>query len=217
MNAGRLRRALASASWGVTKQHGASLRWRLVALGLWPLLVAPGFVMLERYTNTPGRAAEAPATWPAELPLARASGRDTLVMLAHPRCPCTRASLSELARLMARIGEHADAVVLFVDPMAEGWEHTDLWRQAEAIPGVRVLTDRGGEISSRFGAYTSGQTLLYDASGALVFAGGITAARGHEGDNQGRLAIAGILNGEETPAASSNVFGCALREPEETK
>ena len=32
-------------------------------------------------------------------------------------------------------------------------------------------------------AWTSGETMLYDASGRLVFAGGITGSRGHGGDN----------------------------------
>ena len=37
----------------------------------------------------------------------------------------------------------------------------------------------------RFGAETSGQTLLYDRDGRLLFSGGTTGSRGHDGDNAG--------------------------------
>lgn len=201
-------------------------RWPLLLLGAWPFVVVPGFAMIERYANTPGRLAEPPGIWPASVSLdhpdnssagLRPYGTATIVMLAHPRCPCTRASLGELARLMADVDGRATAFVLFVDPVGHGWEQTDIWRQAEEIPGVRVLTDHDGVIARQFGAFTSGQTLLYDASGKLAFNGGITPARGHEGDNLGRLAITEIVNGGVAQATSSNVFGCDLQEPERAR
>ena len=57
------------------------------------------------------------------------------------------------------------------------WARTGLWDQAEAIPGVRIWTDVGAVEARRFGAATSGLVLVYDASGRLVFQGGITPAR----------------------------------------
>ncbi len=50
-------------------------------------------------------------------------------------------------------------------------------------------------IGAELGSSTSGQVLLYDPSGRLAFSGGITAARGHVGDNAGSDAIVGLVMG----------------------
>ncbi|HUR59158.1 MAG TPA: hypothetical protein VM029_15690, partial [Opitutaceae bacterium] len=90
------------------------------------------------------------------------------------------------------------------------WPHTDLWRRAAAIPGVKVLTDVDGRAAARFGAVTSGQALLFDTAGRLLFSGGITGARGHQGDNAGRRAVVARVFGRETAPAHTPVFGCSL-------
>jgi len=132
-------------------------------------------------------------------------------MLAHPHCPCTRASIGELARLMAQAQGRVTAYALFVKPAgsSDDWENTDLWRNAAGIPGVNVVVDDGVE-AQRFHAVTSGQTVLYDAEGHLLFSGGITGSRGHSGDNEGRSAIVSLLNTGEAERAETSVFGCPL-------
>jgi hypothetical protein len=135
-----------------------------------------------------------------------------LVMAVHPYCPCSRASLGELALLMTRLHGRISACVLFYKPQgfSEAWEKTDLWQSAAAIPGVAVLRDEGGLEAFRFGALTSGQTMVYDVSGSLLFSGGITSSRGHLGDNAGFEAIvSSVLHGREE-RASTPVFGCLL-------
>ena len=139
-------------------------------------------------------------------------------MFAHPQCPCTTASVGELAILMAQAGGKLDAQVFFYLPgyEATSWANTDLWRTASAIPGVRVFEDRRAAVAKSFGSFTSGQTLLYDPAGRLLFKGGITAYRGHSGDNAGRTLITALLRGEiparaDLPLATP-VFGCSLRE-----
>jgi hypothetical protein len=57
---------------------------------------------------------------------------------------------------------------------------------------------------------TSGAVVLYDAAGKLAFRGGITAARGHEGDSFGRQRIMALLNGAHADRADAPIFGCAL-------
>ena len=91
-----------------------------------------------------------------------------------------------------------------------GWERTDLWDSAAAIPGVHVMTDEGGAQARVFGALVSGQTLLYGATGSLLFSGGITGARGHEGDNPGRTALTSILDWRPAGPIRTPVFGCYL-------
>jgi hypothetical protein len=140
-------------------------------------------------------------------------------MLAHPRCSCTRASLNELAILMTRAAGRLSATVIFVRPdgTPPGWDDTDLRRTAAAIPGVHVLTDSAGLEASRFGAWTSGQVCYYDAAGRLAFSGGITAGRGHEGDNAGRSSLEARLAGYDSGPRHTAVFGCSLFGPRDRK
>lgn len=185
----------------------------LTAAGaLWLLTVAAGIGILWNYESTPGVAAAAPVRWPAASRIKPAADGATLVMSAHPRCPCTRASVGELARLMTQAQGRVTAYVLFVRPPAfsEGWEQTDLWASAAAIPGVTALRDDEGVEAGRFHAATSGQTALYDAAGELIFSGGITGARGHAGDNAGRAAIVSLLTAGEAERRDAPVFGCPL-------
>lgn len=190
-------------------------RKRLVILSsmtLWLLLAGAGLAVLWDYENTPGAAAKPPALWPVESRIQRARDKATLIMMAHPHCPCTRASIGELALLMAHSQGHLTAYVLFLKPagFSEQWERTDLWQSAARIPGVKVLIDDEGVEARRFHATTSGQANLYDADGRLLFSGGITSARGHSGDNAGRSAVESILNVGEADRSETFVFGCPL-------
>ena len=187
--------------------------WKLwMATGLWFVAVVGGFASLARYANTPGELAHTGREWPQASRISLDTGRPTLVMLAHPRCTCTRASLSELGEIMARARQAPRAYVVFIKPGTADvdWEQTDLWRTAAKIPGVTVIRDDDGVEAARFGGETSGQVLLYGAEGRLLFSGGTTGARGHAGDNLGRAAILAHLAGDATSSATSNVFGCSL-------
>jgi hypothetical protein len=179
---------------------------------LWLSAVATGIFLMSQYAGTAGKAAAAPTDWPAESAIKREARKMTLVMIAHPRCPCTRASIEELSRLMTQVQGKLEAYVIFIKPegLPVDWEKTDSWRNATAIPGVTVMVDNNGVEAERFQAATSGQNLLYDQDGKLVFSGGITIFRGHEGDNDGRSAIAAIANGEEAPKNETPVYGCPL-------
>lgn len=179
---------------------------------LWLGLAGAGVWSMARYASEPGAEASAPQSFPSAAEFALDSTRTTLVMLAHPQCPCTRASIKELSVLMANYPDRVRAYVLFYAPSskAENWARTSLWESAAQIPGVTVLSDRDAAATQLFGAYTSGQTLLYDTSGKLVFKGGITAGRGHEGANSGRAAIEKYLASGDNSAKTSFVFGCAI-------
>jgi hypothetical protein len=192
---------------------GIGRRTFWAALGiLWLGGVVAGLGLLAGYDNRPGVGASAPSRWPAKSRLAPGNGRPTLVMLAHPRCDCTRASVAELAELMARSSQRPKAYVVFIRPsgVPGDWAQTDLWRTAAAIPDVIVERDDDGREAALFGAETSGQTLLYGADGRLLFSGGTTGARGHPGDNLGRATILALLNREDPHRANSPVFGCPL-------
>jgi hypothetical protein len=201
------------------QQVSARRWWRrltwIAAGACWLGAVGTGLFVLMQYDNTPGDPARAPQRWPSASAIARQEGRPTLLMLAHPQCDCTRASLGELAELLARAPGRARAYVLFVRPegVPAGWERSGLWDRAASIPDVTVMSDPAGFEALRFGVQTSGQTLLYDETGALVFSGGITAARGKSGNSAGRAAIVAWLNGETPEEDASPVFGCYLLGP----
>lgn len=184
----------------------------LTSVTLWLLVVGGGLSVLWGYENTPGVSAAPPRQWPADSQIRLAPGRATLVMLAHPHCPCTRASIGELASLMAHGQGRLTAYVLFLKPagFSEDWEKTDLWRSAAGIPGVTPVVDAEGAEARRFHAITSGQTLLYGADGRLLFSGGITASRGHSGDNAGRSAVVSLVNTGGAERDETFVFGCPL-------
>jgi hypothetical protein len=186
-----------------------------VVVVVWVLLVVSGMGVLIDYSSAPGVPAAAPESWPETSRIPREPGKSTLVVLAHPKCPCSRASIAELARLMAQVPGQVDAHVLFLEPNGSGADgkQSDLRDAAGAIPGVRVHGDPHGAEARAFGAATSGQALLYDPSGRLVFAGGITESRGHEGDNFGRDAIVARLRGSESDPTTAPVFGCSLHDP----
>lgn len=197
---------------------GSRLRLFWIACGtLWLGGVVTGLAFLAGYDNRPGTAASSQARWPADSRITLDSTRPTLVMLAHPRCTCTRASVAELAELMARAQEQPRAYVVFLKPggFPGEWERTDLWRSASRIPGVTVLRDDEGVEARRFGAETSGSTFLYDPSGRLLFSGGTTGSRGHTGDNAGRATLLALLNHEEAHRTGTPVFGCPLFSPQD--
>ena len=187
----------------------------------WASVFAVGMARLWHYEGTSGTAAAAPAAWPAEASVRPDPATPlTLVMFLHPQCPCSRASVEELARLMAHAQGAIEAKVFMIRPdgMPAGWERTSLWDSAAAIPGVSVSFDAGGAECRRFGAATSGQALLYDGTGGrLLFAGGITESRGHAGDNAGSDAILTIARGHAiagAPAPATPVYGCPLFGPQ---
>lgn len=184
----------------------------LSTITLWLLVVGGGLSVVWSYENTPGVAAKPSVLWPAESQIERAPDRATLIMAVHPRCPCTRASIGELALLMAQSHGRVAAYVLFLKPagFSENWEKTDLWQSAKGIPGVKPIIDYEGVEASRFHATTSGQTVLFDVEGRLLFSGGITIARGHAGDNAGRSAIVSLLNTGIAEQTETPVFGCPL-------
>jgi len=179
---------------------------------VWLAAVGWGLSIVWAYDNRPGEAANAPARWPVHTRLAAATDRPTLVFLAHPQCSCTRASLGELSQVLARAPKAAKVYVLFLKPagFADGWEQTDTWRVASTLPGVTVLRDDEGVEAKRFGVETSGQALLYDRRGTLIFSGGITGSRGHAGNNAGEAALVDLLTRGEAGLRGSNVFGCPL-------
>jgi hypothetical protein len=179
-------------------------------------LIGVGWTMkkIMDYKMTPGVQASASLSWPSKSDLQRKAGQATLLLFVHPRCPCTRATLSELARLMTSLQGRLSTWVVFIQPdsFSENWVKTDLWTEARRIPDVQTFIDKNGQEARIFGSSTSGQVLVYAPDGRLLFNGGITPSRGHEGDNLGVRRIISLVRTGRADQTQSAVFGCALHE-----
>ena len=189
----------------------------IVGAGLaWLVVVGVGQRAMLNYEFAPAVPGTPPTKWPEKSKIQHVQGIPTIVMVAHPRCPCTRATIEELARMMVKLQNRASVTVVFVrfDGLADDWEKTDLWRSASAIPGVSAVSDPEGVEALLFGAQASGQTMLYSASGDLQFSGGITASRGHSGDNPGHSAIVSLVTTGSSTVHHTSIYGCSLHSPE---
>ncbi len=194
-----------------SSRGAAWLRLTLIG-GFWLAAVLSGVVAMLRYEFSPGGDPNAPAQWPAASGIPGVAGRPTLVVFAHPRCPCTGATLDELAEVMAAAGPGSKASVLYFTPAGAGpeWRQAPALRQAASIPGVTVVADEDGREARLFHATTSGRTLLYRADGELLFDGGITGSRGHAGENAGATALIALLTSQSDARAQTPVFGCSI-------
>lgn len=182
--------------------------------GLWLVCVTVGLGVLWAHSHVAGELDEPPLAWPSDSALPHYSDRPTLVFFAHPQCPCTLASLRELDRLLADVSMPLKTVIVFVKPEGATGKWTDglVWSAAEGIRGTELFVDEGCREAQRFAAKTSGQICLYDGNGRLMYHGGITSARGHEGDNTGRSAVHALLTGGKAQQ-SCPVYGCSLNTP----
>ncbi|QDU99134.1 thioredoxin domain-containing protein [Lignipirellula cremea] len=188
------------------------LLWKIAIGFLWVSASCGGLAVLAMYANSPGPSSAGPRQWPSDSSLQLNEQGSTLILFAHPRCPCTRATLGELEKIVARFQDSVTPWVVFYKPAGsdDRWDQTDLRATAAAIPGVHVVSDPGGIETRRFGANTSGETLLYNNQGELLFNGGITRARGHAGDNDGRSAIESSLSGVAPSCSQTPAFGCPI-------
>jgi hypothetical protein len=181
---------------------------------VWLSIVTTAMALIFQHVNAPGTVGEIPSNWPAGTQIALDKNRPTLIMFAHPHCPCTRATLGELDLLMAKCQGKVSAQVWFIKPAGTtaDWTNSDLWHSAVKIQGVTAHWDENGVETERFHAETSGQVVLYNPQGRLIFRGGITIARGHSGDNAGRTELMTMLQGRAIVEAkdATPVYGCAL-------
>jgi hypothetical protein len=82
---------------------------------------------------------------------------------------------------------------------------------AKSIPRVRLLLDTSGEETARFGCHTSGQLLMFNRDGRLIFSGGLTVGRGEAGANLPFDNALSALTQSGPPLLHSPVFGCPVR------
>lgn len=184
-------------------------RWCVIAVSVWVLLLACGTGYLAAHGARAGGAGATPARWAGAFE--RGAGVWTVVLAAHPRCPCTRASAEELIGALEGASEPYELVVLAYRPAGDpGFADTGVVRRLRGLAHARVLDDPDGRLAAGLGALTSGHAAVYDAGGDLRFSGGLTPSRAHVGPNTGAGAVRSLLRGGVPPAAGAPVYGCPL-------
>lgn len=185
-----------------------------ILAGLWLPAACWGVWAFAAREFVPCAAGDPRKEWPAETTLPRPDRGFTLVVALHPECPCSMATVGELAEIMEQCRGKLQARVLCVSypDLPEPVEQSVLWRRAAHIDGVSVSRDPEGAESRRFAALTSGEVRLYGPGGELLFHGGITSGRGHAGANPGETAVLDYVlkRTDAHPLADTPVFGCAL-------
>jgi hypothetical protein len=180
----------------------------------WLGIVAMGMTYFNSYSNAPGYAANPPKYWPVGSRIQRPDGsKATLLVFLHPRCPCSEATVESLSHVLRYARNKADIVAIVYRPHGSGskWQEGRLMAKLRSLEPVKIMVDEGGVQARLFDVQTSGQTMLYDAQGYVVFSGGITPSRGHNGDSEGRDSIEGYLSSNTSKGKISKVFGCSLR------
>jgi hypothetical protein len=188
---------------------------RRIAVGLAAfaaISTVAGALALTAFDDTPGEAFASPSRWPASTRLKSVANRPALLVFVHPLCSCTDATIAGLARLEAAAPDIT--FVVYRPEKNPEPELRSLIARAAAVPGARFVWDEGGVEAKLFGARTSGYVVLYGSEGKLLFHGGVTGSRGHEGDNFGLSALRQALQAPEASSGlasrASKVFGCSL-------
>ncbi len=209
---------------GITERSGVA-PGGIVA---WGVAVAAGAMLMNVYSMAPGSAGAPPVRWPGgtEIPLDRRC--PTLLIFLHPQCPCSDASLDELAAVIDRTGGRVSAWALVYRPRIsnDDWFPREFREAMAAIPGLSIAEDHDGVEAALFGIETSGHVLLFGPGGDLRFSGGITDGRGHRGESLGRRVLIARILDNRSPARPSipeargatmpvdaPVFGCSLLTP----
>ncbi len=176
-----------------------------------------GLCFLEVHARTPGETAELAPQWPVSSKILRSPTQPTLVIFFHPHCPCSKAALAELQRLMLKTQLHMRIIAVLVIPqrLPENWSNGTFAQAIAAIPGLLRIVDANADEAGKFGIRTSGHAKLFDPSGRLLFSGGLTASRGHEGDSVGCAAVDRLVSDRDfamslPSALKANVYGCPV-------
>src|SRR6267142_2388289 len=147
------------------KSAGFKPVWML-ALLFWLALIASGQFWLLRYSFARGATASAPDSIPAFLNCSTTPSRPQLFLSLHPRCPCSRATVNELAKILTRVPNASEVTVLLYKPANEPdpWMNGTLRDECRRM-GCKIRADPGGLLASSLGSRTSGSVVLYDADG----------------------------------------------------
>jgi hypothetical protein len=102
--------------------------------------------------------------------------------------------------------------IYFYQPKTQNmeWVKSDLWDRASQLPSTQSFADLDGTLAREFKATTSGEVFVYSPNGLMLFHGGLTPSRGHEGDSVGTRSLEEIAHTGHSEVREAAVFGCTL-------
>ncbi len=170
---------------------------------------------MTQYQMTAQDQAQAPQQLPQRLKqlLTVPSGSPVLILALHPQCSCSRATLHELRRVLDAAGARPPAVyILLFRPSRRPaeWRDEGVFSASSLPRNATVLPDEDGQFAASLHADTSGEVVLYGGDDHLLFQGGVTASRGHEGPSAGSERLQATLRSGTAASGVSSVFGCNL-------
>jgi hypothetical protein len=198
---------------------GSAVKKNWVTFGAisWLITLTAGVCLVFKYDSVPGLTSTCGTKWPPNSKITHSTTNNTLVMLLHPKCPCSRASLQQVTTLTTN-DNSLQCIFLVYSPtrFPTGWEKTDIWNLAAEVPGAQLVSDVDGAEARKFGGVTSGHTYIFDRNGNLKYAGGLTEGRGHVGECRNLdLAVKALKSG--TTSASGAVYGCPIEDPKKAQ
>lgn len=185
---------------------------KYILIAIWMVFLGFGSWYLWSYENTPGATAHFSSHIPARHNVALDAERPTIIVFAHPHCPCSRASISELTKSLSQFQNKFRTKVYFYIPPGKDiqWAHSSLWEKTQRLPDTEVFIDPDGKIARAFEAKISGETFVLSPQDKILYHGGMTASRGHEGESAGSRGLADIARRGVASVVESPVFGCSL-------
>src|SRR5207245_7080753 len=99
----------------------------MIAWSIWLGMTVTATLLMASHISSPGQAGSPPLNWPETTRLPQDKSRPTLIMFVHPRCPCSRASVGELALLMAHCQGRVNVYIVVFRPAisTDDWALTD--------------------------------------------------------------------------------------------
>jgi hypothetical protein len=184
-----------------------------VIFAIWLCLLVVIQVVAWSHDCTPNPSRQSAPAWPEQSHLPKVRGQFTVQMFVRDDCPCSLASLRELDRLLAGVPVNrvAQATIVFVGLAQD--EREGLWDYVATLPRLNAIRDSSTEEARRFRVETSGTLTVHDQKGRLVFQGGLTVARGHEGESTAFSRLQDRLRRADSADAHVirfPVFGCSL-------
>ena len=191
-----------------------AIRATALVLTGWLTMVGCGMGLLLAHGTTAGTVGAVPPRLPAPVmaALTPASDRPLVLVFAHPQCPCLPSTVTELRRTLAD-APPVDLRVIVYTPRnpPQDWDPQKAAALPSQLPMARCHADLDGALAANLGALTSGHVQVFGPDGLLRFSGGVTAGRGHVGDNGAARAFGKSLSALPIETSRTAVFGCPIR------
>ena len=168
--------------------------------------------LLADYASRPGAVGKIPQTRPHSTQL-ESSKATQILLFYHPHCPCTSSTVANLTQLRQELKKPFRLVAFAYCPTkeADSWIESEITDSLRQIPNIVIRIDRGGSSAQSFEIVTSGHCLVYNETGHLIFSGGLTPLRGHQGQSRsGEYFVESVNSRVEKTNLNWPVFGCKI-------